>query len=220
MPGRFSWPWFLEKLSAGRGLDAGATSFPIAGGLDGVRRGHLHGWVFDRSRPSLRLAVEAVCPSGTRVAAVADRYRADVHKAGHGDGYSGFAIALARLSEPAGIRVFCRDPRVEVRSPAASRAHRKPVIFRQQSYVLHLDGRSPGAPVTGWAVDWSCPDRRRPLQLRADGKVLTARHATLFRGDIADRRSDGFHGFSFPFPAAHDVAIGDLANGASVRVSP
>jgi hypothetical protein len=208
--------WPLKKNLAGRNTGAAA----IVGNLDGIQHGRVYGWVAHQSCPTLRLTVEAVSLSGASARALADRYRADVHKAGHGDGYSGFAISLGRLDDLVGLKVFCCDPRVELRPATRSRVDFQPLIIRRQTYVLHLDRRPPGAPLTGWATDWDCPERHRLLQLHSGARILAQRRATLFRNDIGAARSDGFLGFWLPPPTGPDVTITDVANGVTVPVSP
>ena len=68
-------------------------------------------------QPSSRLTIEVVDARGDVIArTLADRYRADVARAGHGDGYCGFAVACSRL-EAAGVpRFFCAEPRAELKS--------------------------------------------------------------------------------------------------------
>ena len=198
----------------------GATPATLASGYDGVQLGRIHGWAFDPAHPTARLVMEVVSPSGARVSAVADRYRADVHKSGLGDGYCGFAIPLDRLGDAAGLRIFCRHPRMELARSAPPATGNRPVLVQRRSYVLHLDNRPPGTPLTGWAVDWDCPDRRRLLQLQSGGGTVIRQRATLFRGDLRNSRSDGYLGFALPSPGGNRATITDLGNGISVRVTP
>jgi hypothetical protein len=191
----------------------------VAGGYDGVRAGRIHGWAFDSARPTARLVVEAVSLSGARVQVIADRYRADVHKSGWGDGYSGFAIPLGGLGDDAGVRVFCCCPKIELPGPASLPKRGRPIRVQRRSYTLHLDERQPGAPLTGWAVDWDCPDRRRVLLLQSKTGHAVRQRATQFRDDIRNPRSDGYLGFSLPAPPGRGATITDLANGVSIRVS-
>jgi len=191
----------------------------LTGSYDGIRLGRIHGWVFDPARPIERLVVEAVSLSGSRVQALADRYRADVHKAGWGDGYSGFAIPADRLGDTEGLRIFCCHPRVELPGPTTGPQSRHPIHAQRQSYMLHLDDRRPGAPLTGWAVDWDCPDRRRLLQFQGGTGNVIRQRATLFRAEMRSSRSDGYLGFALPPLAGRRVTITDLANGVSIQVS-
>lgn len=230
MLSRSWWPWSTKDVAAGdeggvRGMssagdtvDTEVAAGRLIGGYDGIRLDRVHGWAFDPARPTVRLVVEAVGLSGARVLAVADRYRADVHKAGWGDGYSGFAIPLDRLGDAAGLRVFCCHPKVELPHSKSGPTHGRSVLVQRQSYMLHLDDRPSGAPLTGWAVDWECPDRRRLLQLRCTSGTVFRQRATLFRGDLRDSRTDGYLGFSLPPPAGRGATITDLANGVSVQV--
>lgn len=226
MLSRSWWQWPPKIVAAdgkagvrSTGLTRGAFT-TLAGGYDGIRADRIHGWAFDPARPATRLVVEAVSLSGIRVQAIADRYRADVHKSGWGDGYSGFAIPLGQLGDTAGLRIFCCHPKVELPGPATLPKRGRPVRVQRKSYVLHLDDRPPGTPLTGWAVDWDCPDRRRMLLLRSETGQAVRQRATQFRADIRNSRSDGYLGFSLPTPAGRGATITDLANGVSLRVSP
>jgi hypothetical protein len=198
---------------------AKATPTDLIGSYDGVRLGRVHGWAFDPAHPTERIVVEAVSLSGARVPAVADRYRADVHKSGWGDGYSGFAIPVDRLGDAEGLRIFCCHPSAELPGPATGPKAGRPLRAQRQSYMLHLDDRRPGAPLTGWAVDWDCPDRRRLLQFQGEAGNVVRQRATLFRADMRSSRSDGYLGFSLPAPSGRGATITDLANGVSIRVS-
>jgi hypothetical protein len=226
------WRWSRKKAATG-GESAQRSALPaqaafganvapatFAGRYDGARFGRVHGWAVDFTRPTARLIVEAVGLSGARVLAIADRYRADVHKSGWGDGYSGFAIPLDRLGGSAGLKVFCSHPRFELPLSATLPTGGRPVVVQRQSYTFYLDDRLPGTPLTGWAVDWDCPDRRRLLQLQCAGGSVVRRRATLYREDIRHLRTDGYLGFSLPPPAGQGATITDLENGVCVRVMP
>ena len=63
--------------------------------MDGPRGPWLVGWAFDPAAPERRLKVLAEEPGRPSVAALADRYRADVQAAGHPDGCCGFALRVA-----------------------------------------------------------------------------------------------------------------------------
>src|SRR5687768_10496751 len=90
-----------------------AKASSIIGYVDGEVRGRLHGWAFDPAHPSQRLTVSVIGPTGPPVNTFADRYRADVHQSGLGDGYYGFSVPL-RYSDAASVRVVCNDSGVEL----------------------------------------------------------------------------------------------------------
>jgi hypothetical protein len=162
--------------------------------------------------------VEAVVANRSIGWALADRYRADVHKAGYGDGYYGFTIRCNTGEGANGIRVFCRSPRVELPGAKTIGNAFPSAAVRSGSYILQIDSRLADSPISGWAIDWSTPELRRPIHLIVDGKFRTWHHATLFRSEFVDPRSDGFHGFSFSSLAKGCIELRDAASGFALRV--
>lgn len=197
----------------------------IRGSLDGTSRGRLHGWVLDRAAPFRRLAVEVQAPTGKRVTLLADRYRADVHQSGLGDGYCGFSMPLQRLGTNGPVRVACADPRVELGVIVVS--HSPPVappptVFEQASYILIVDAPIGSKHISGWAADRACPTSRRMLRLRDNGRILAQQRATMFRGDAARSLADGYHGFWFPLLAiaARRLYLDDVETGSTFLIQP
>jgi len=179
-----------------------ASDTPIVGWLDGPSRDRLHGWVLDKTSLSRRLTVEVVSGS-SRFLVLADRYRADLHQSGLGDGYYGFSVPLRRLDGARTARVACIAPHVELgianlaidRRPTSGKSY----SFQRGTYTLSVDSIE-GGRLSGWAVDTSRPALRRVLQLRWSSRIVARQRATLFRADSVDSERDGLHGFSFAWP--------------------
>jgi len=200
-------------------LVAPATRSKVAGSVDGLYRGLARGWAMDLDEPTSRLTVRMVDASGRVIArGLADRYRADVQKAGYGDGYYGFALPAApHILEVA--RFLCGGRSTELPRPNSKRG-RRPKTFQRDGYVLCLDPGTAGSVLTGWAIDRHHPEERRLIRLRADRQSLAVQRATLYRRDSLDGGSDGFHGFSLPLPPhGGPLFVDDLANGFEFRIS-
>jgi hypothetical protein len=196
----------------------------ITGYLDGASRGRLHGWVLEPANPFRRLTVEIRPAAGAAVIARADRYRADVHQGGIGDGYSGFSIPLHRLGDHGRIHVACIDPMAELGTidlrPAAATAGG--VVFSRADLFLNIDRISTRAHISGWAADKARPASRRVLRLRHAGRILAQQRATFFRPDATQFGGDGFYGFVFSVPLAPGAAsaLEDVETGLVFPVRP
>lgn len=200
-------------------LVAPAARTTIVGGIDGLHRGHVRGWAIDLAEPTSRLAIRMVAPSGDLIAhALADRYRADVQKAGYGDGHCGFAVPVSSLPVVETARFLCGKLGTELPRPSAGTpAHR---TYDRVGYVLYLDQRPTGPSLTGWAIDRQHPEERRLIRLRAGRQTLAEQRATLYRRDSMEANSDGFHGFSLPLPSRTGrLFIDDLASGLEFGIS-
>lgn len=193
----------------------------VVGWVDGVHRGKVHGWTLDPAAPTSRLIVEAVGEQGQPIARVlADRYRADLHKAGYGDGHYGFAVRYDDLTAAGKARFLCGRARIELPGAASIPGRQGARTFERAGYVLHLDHKPGGPCLTGWAVDRRNPEIRRQLRLRTGRQPLAEQRATLFRPDSIDRNSDGFYGFSLPLPSdTGGLFVDDLASGLEFRIS-
>ncbi|MCC8431701.1 hypothetical protein LJ725_22220 [Reyranella aquatilis] len=189
----------------------------IVGCVDGPSRGRLHGWAFDRRNPLQRLTVALQNPGGRRFVTLADRYRADVQRAGMGDGHCGFSLPIPASGEAAAVYVLQGRSTVElppasIVAPAGSGAQK----HRAASYELQIDSLFPGR-ISGWALDTARPELRRNLQLYCNGRFIGRQRATLYRAEVVDGRRDGYHGFCFPLPAGQitSLTIEDVALDAS-----
>lgn len=197
-----------------------ASRTGIVGCVDGLHRGQVRGWAMDADKPGSRLMVRMVDASGAVIAhGLADRYRADVQKAGYGDGYYGFALPVAGAEAVRSARFVCGSTGTEL--PKPSPGHRRAAkTIQKGSYTLYLDGAAAGPVLTGWAVDRHCPKERRLLCLRADRKLLGEQRATLYRPDAIDAGSDGFHGFCLPLPRpGSDLLLEDVVSGLAFGIA-
>jgi hypothetical protein len=199
------------------------TNPRIRGSLDGASRGRLHGWVLDRAAPLRRLTVEVQVPNGKQVTLLADRYRADVHQNGLGDGYCGFSVPLQHLGASGPVRVACTDPRVELGAIDVSRsrpATPAPMVFEQGACVLTVDMPIGLKHISGWAANRTCPTSRRMLRLRVNGRTLAQQRATLFRSDAAAFLADGYHGFwlSLPTTTVRKLYLDDIDTGLAFLI--
>lgn len=190
------------------------------GYVDGYSRGQIRGWAIDLQAPGTRVVVRAEASRGMPWRqTLADRYRADVHKQGIGDGYCGFAIPVKWFSPGERVRFFCGGTRHELGRILIGKARPKATSFRKGSLVISLDRSSPAGGVTGWALDRLDLGQRRRLLLCANGRILATQRATLFREDSLPEGGDGLHGFSLPAVAAvPGLAIVDSATGTSISL--
>lgn len=196
----------------------------IVGFVDGIVRGRLCGWAYDRTSPRHRLTVAAWDPSGRQRLVLADRYRADVQQSGHGDGYCGFVLPLAQSSDVEGVRVVSTRPAVELTFVPNLRGTEAaaPKVFTVGAYTLQVDMPPIPGQISGWAVDRQRPQDRRALRLCADGHAIRRQRATLYRGDVADGFCDGYHGFLFTLPGSsmQSLALEDVGMSAMFRIWP
>lgn len=156
-------------------------------------------------------------PGGPRLVTIADRYRADVQKAGVGDGHYGFSLPIPG----SGIigRVYVMQGRFAVElplTPSVPPPGNSAQKHRAASYELQIDSLFPGR-ISGWALDTARPEFRRNLQLYCNGRFIGRQRATLYRAEVVDGRRDGYHGFCFPLPAGQiaSLTIEDVALDAS-----
>jgi len=191
------------------------------GYVDGHSRGHIRGWAIDLQAPNSVVMVSFETSRGVRVGQViADRYRADVHKQGFGDGYCGFAVPAEHFDPSARIRFFCGRPRHELgrfsfrtAGPGANR-------FTRGHFVLRLDRRPATAGLTGWVLSRQDLHQRRRLLLCANGQILATQTATLFREDSLAEGGDGLHGFSLPpVDASSQLTIIDASTGTAISLN-
>ena len=69
------------------------TESGVKGFLDASDDGQVRGWAWNMAHPERRLEISIRVDDARDFVTRADMYRQDVHDAGHGDGYSGFAWA-------------------------------------------------------------------------------------------------------------------------------
>jgi SAM-dependent methyltransferase len=85
----------------------------MIGNLDGIDNDYIAGWAMDRDDPSRRIPVEVLYNGSLLSSTLAAFHRADLVKAGVGDGSNGFYVALPALDAPerAEVQVFAADTR-------------------------------------------------------------------------------------------------------------
>lgn len=198
----------------------------IVGCLDGASRDRLHGWVIERTNPFRRLTVGVTPEFGAPIIVQADRYRADVHQTGIGDGYCGFSIPLRRFGGRGLVHIACVDPMakvgtIDLSSPPMT-ASAEAATFARDAFLLKVDPLVSRDRIAGWAADGSRPASRRVLRLRVGGRELAQQRATLFREDATKFGGDGFHGFCFSVPPAlgGSAVLEDVETGLEFMVRP
>lgn len=158
----------------------------------------LCGWAFDPSAPDVRQRVVLRGASGMELRVTADRFRADVHLAGHGDGHYGFSVPAGRLGDIALVRCRWADSGVllEGSPPRADGSAQPLALIRRGRWRLRVDAPSPGdCRLSGYAVDLARPGIRLRLGLSGPNGDLDRARACLYRPDCECPGSDGFHGF-------------------------
>ena len=137
-----------------------------------------------------------------REAARADRYRADLQRAGLGDGHCGFVLRLPTMSGWATLRVFAGGEELDgspVERPSPGRI--PPRIRTSGRFRVSLDPpHLSGVRLTGWAVDLGDPGRPLRLALVCGGTRMASARACLFRPERAASEA-AFCGFDLPSPA-------------------
>ena len=174
-----------------------------------------------RTDISSRPWVEAVDERGETVGrGLADRYRADVQRAGYGDGHYGFAISCNDVGLVDRLRISCGEASIEWRKPRLRPRSLKPRTFETGGHILHLDCVPAMGRLTGWALERREPGERRLLRLLTGQQLIAEQRATLFRRDCVAVGLDGFHGFSLPLPRSiGSVTMMDVASGVEFRIT-
>lgn len=192
----------------------------LIGYIDGLSRDQIRGWAVDLDAPGECVVVHveaARAADGRQV--VADRYRADVHKQGIGDGYCGFAVPAKFFAPSARVRFLGGHPLREFGRFSFPAAPRKATTFRKGPLVVRLDRRNATAGLTGWALNRQDLEQRRRLLLCANGHILATQTATLFRDDSLTEGGDGLHGFSLPpVDASSGLAMVDAFTGTAIAL--
>lgn len=188
----------------------------MAGRIDDISDGRLHGWALDRLHPDKPVTVTLRLDDGRTLALFADRARADVHAAGLGSAHAGFSVPLRRLAGAARVRAFAGEPRHELQnSPFNLTPPAEALARRAGRFSFAIDPpHASGALVSGWIVDGDDPARRCLVSLRMDGGTVGEARASRFRGDLADA-PDPLHGFLIPLPdsARERLTLVEAATG-------
>lgn len=210
----------LGRAKSLLGLLTPASRPRIVGNVDGLHRGRVRGWATDLDEPVSRLTIRMMDTSGMVIArGVADRYRADVQKAGYGDGYYGFALPASDAEMARAARFVCEKDGIGLPSPLLGREGALKT-FRRGSYILCLDKSGAEPTLAGWALDRNQPKERRLLCLRTERNILGEQRATLYRPDSIDGQGDGFHGFCLPVPRySGALFLEDVVSGLAFRIA-
>lgn len=201
-------------------LRSGRRCMALVGYIDGLSRDQIRGWAVDPETAGKSVVVHVESVRGAdRRQVVADRYRADVHKQGIGDGYCGFAVPAKFFAPSARIRFLCGQPLREFGRFSLPAPRRKATTFRMGPLVVRLDLRVATAGLTGWALNRQDLKQRRRLLLCANGHILATQTATLFREDSLAEGGDGLHGFSLPpMDASWGLAMVDAFTGTAINL--
>lgn len=193
---------------------------PPIGYIDGHSRGQIRGWVVDLEFPGQRVVVHVESARGRdRRQVIADRYRADVHKQGIGDGYCGFAVPARFFPASARIRFLCGQPLRELGRFTLPAPGRRATTFRKGPLVVRLDRRPASDGLTGWALHRQDLEDRRRLLLCANGHILASQTATLFREDSLAEGGDGLHGFSLPpIDVSRGLTVVDASTATAIAL--
>ena len=91
----------------------------MIGNLDGIDNDYISGWALDRDDPSHRVPLEVYYNGELLTTTVAGFHRADLVKAGIGDGSNGFYVAMPALDAPehAEVYVLTADTRQPIGEP-------------------------------------------------------------------------------------------------------
>ncbi len=166
-----------------------AIALPPRGAVDLITPTSVQGWIQSPEAPENRVMVEIVAHGMVVGRTLADRYRADLNKAGLGSGCHGFAFHA-----PAGIVL---DPeRLIVRRAADGMAiHSVPQLTRGS-----LDSVTK-ARVEGWMQSLEAPDEPVLVQIMMHGIIVGEVRADRYRPDLETAGlGNGRHGFVFEPP--------------------
>ncbi|MGE7417339.1 hypothetical protein [Methylobacterium tarhaniae] len=129
----------------------GAASSRWIGYVDYVDENAVVGWAIDRELPNLPVAIEVCTETGLRTTGLADIYREDVERLGHGNGRHGFHIELPRLGQRSRITVnfassgaSLTEHPIDVNPEAALLTGRVPSALRRamERAAFEIDARS------------------------------------------------------------------------------
>ena len=168
----------------------------IIGEIEGLVGDALQGWAMLVRAPEIRLSIGYDRGEGFRALARADRYRADLERAGRGDGHLGFL--LPPLSPGADVMAVGGGECATLSwNRDGFRRSQPPRAGREGSLSFALDAQHiDGWRVSGWALDRSEPTRRVIVELRSGGTTLAGSRASLFRPELAEAGEDPYRGFA------------------------
>lgn len=186
------------------------------GYFEGLRDNCLAGWARDAAQPRQAARLRLSAPGAAPVTVFADRYRADVQKAGQGDGYCGFVVPAARFAPGAVIRCAWADDDLPLPGPMPSSPRPHTASGLQIGpWQLALDPPLRGDPrIGGHLLDPRRPGHRAQLGLYLGAVLLQRATACLYRPEARLPGGDGFNGFAFLPPRRGAVLdLVDLEQG-------
>lgn len=190
----------------------------LEGHVDFICPESAHGWVWDPSRPEIRLTVEAVIGDYVLAEGRANRYRADLKNAGKGEGAYGFSLKFdPPIPEDNIPDIRIKDlpqkpilqiggwskptDKVPFSEPAALHSGDLPVV---EFHLDHFDGKS----VSGWAWYPSEPHLAVAIEIVQGGTVIAKTIADRLRTDLLEAgRETGRYGYSLDFAAEGDLHL-------------
>lgn len=185
------------------------TQSRMRGQVDRCDVSGLYGWAFAADAPERRLDVLVEFEQETFHFLRADRYRADVHKAGLGhDGYCGFQVPGRHLKGRLPLRVIVAGEKRALPTARPTQRGQRDGVRRIGDLLVRLDTSRDGA-LSGTVAACGAPDSRRLLRLETREGVLATTRACLYRPRAPDAAGDGglhddHHGFTVDVPSGVD----------------
>lgn len=197
----------------------------IAGYVDGIRNGHVHGWALNRNNLAERIHVQLTEGAEPIDSVLADILREDLGREGHADVRHGFAILVPdrlRDGRPHTLSVVVTStgealaggPCTYEAEPANAAS-----VEPDADFLGYVDGIRDGA-IHGWVMNGGNVEERVALLLRDGDTILGDIVADLDRKDLAAAGyADTRHGFLFPIPDQirdgrdHELTIAMVATG-------
>jgi glycosyltransferase involved in cell wall biosynthesis len=230
----------LEGRARRMGADGRIAPAPLQGKLDLVRHDRLEGWARDSATPDRPVAL-VVLVNGAEIARiVADRYRADLHAAGLGEGNHAFELVLPgglAADMPQEIEI-CRatDWAPLPGSPAvlAPLGGERQLPAREIWRALALPGTLSGnldsvsrSRIAGWAQDGADGERPVGLVVKVNGRTLARILANRERADLATAGiGNGRHAFELVLPkplsalVSQEISVLRETDGVELPGSP
>ena len=203
----------------------------LLGWLDDVKPTRITGWACDSEHPDRKVRVRITANDVVLGIVVADRERADLRQAGHGDGRFGFELVLDAGLLPGRthqIRAERLEDGAELSGSPLTVQHGVVPAFAAQAATLrgHVD-EATRTRIRGWAWDPASPHDPVGLQIVANGSLVAAATANRFRADLLRAGiGNGWHGFEVTIPGGlspltrHAVEVRRDADGARLPVDP
>lgn len=161
-----------------------------------VKGGSVTGWLWQPSRPHVRLTAEIMVDGKSIGSAEANLPRDDLLRARTGDGSHGFELRLGAIPTPSPRIAVALHAKVGNQRQKVHEIECTPLAFgpRVVSQVqLTADA------ISGWAWDRTEPQKRLTVQFSVGDKIVGSVVADRARAEgPAASLGDGSHGFTFP----------------------